>query len=336
MMIAARLHGVADLRLVQEPVPVAGPGMSLVRVTAVGVCGSDLHWYTEGAIGDANLDSPLVLGHEFAGVIEGGPRHGERVAIDPAIPCGRCEICREGHFNLCPQVRFAGHGGLDGALREFVAWPDELLHRLPDTLSDADGAMLEPLGVALHSVDLGHIAIGTCVAVIGAGPIGLLIAALARAAGAARVIVVEPLAHRLPAATAAGADIAVTPDEATTAFWHEHAGLGAGVTFEVAGNDHAVDIALNAARPGSRVVLVGIPDSDRTAFTASVARRKGLTIALARRMNETYPRAIGLVEQKRIDVSTLVTHQYPLARVAEAFETAQARLGGKVIVEPGS
>jgi L-iditol 2-dehydrogenase len=333
-MTAARLYGVADVRLVREPVPVAAPGQSVVRITAIGLCGSDLHWYTEAAIGDAHLESPLVLGHEFAGVIEGGPRHGERVAVDPAIPCGTCEICREGHFNLCPLVRFAGHGGLDGGLREFVAWPDEHLHRLPDTLSDADGAMLEPLGVALHSVDLAHIGVGACVAVIGAGPIGLLIAQLARVAGAARVIVVEPLAHRLRAAIVAGADAAVTPDEATAAFWHEQTGLGADVTFEVAGNDHAVDTALTAARPGSRVMLVGIPDSDSTAFTASLARRKGLTLALVRRMNEVYPRAIQLVEQKRIDVATVVTHRYPLSRIAEAFTTAQARLGGKVIIEP--
>src|SRR5688500_12861488 len=140
-MRVARLHGVQDIRVSEEPTPTAGPGESLVRVTAVGLCGSDLHWYTEAGIGDARLSNPLVVGHEMAGVSEGGPRHGERVAIDPAIPCGRCDLCLRGHPNLCPTVRFAGHGVLDGGLREFMAWPTERLHTLPDTLTDADGAM---------------------------------------------------------------------------------------------------------------------------------------------------------------------------------------------------
>ena len=108
------------------------PGHSLVRVTAVGLCGSDLHWFAEGGIGDAVVTSPLVLGHELAGVVERGPRAGTRVAIDPAQPCLTCESCRRGHPNLCPTVRFAGHGGQDGGLRDLMAWPDELLYPLPD------------------------------------------------------------------------------------------------------------------------------------------------------------------------------------------------------------
>ena len=156
-MRAARLHAVGDLRLTDEPIPVPGPGESLVRVTAVGICGSDLHWWGEGGIGDATLSRPLVLGHEAAGVIADGPRQGERVAIDPAIVDGTCRLCREGYRNLCLHIRFAGHGGQDGAMREYLAWPSELLHPLPDELSDAGGAILEPLGVAIHAADLGHL-----------------------------------------------------------------------------------------------------------------------------------------------------------------------------------
>ena len=148
----ARLHGAKDLRIGEEPVPEVAAGQSLVRVTAVGVCGSDLHWYEDGGIGDAKVgDRPLVLGHEFAGVIEGGPRHGRRVAVDPNIACEACELCRHGHPNLCPQVEFAGNATCDGALREFLVWPTSLLVPLPDTLSDMDGALLEPLGVAVHA-----------------------------------------------------------------------------------------------------------------------------------------------------------------------------------------
>ena len=128
-MRVARLHGVGDIRVSDEAVPEPGPGECLVRVTAVGICGSDLHWWDQGGIGDAQVAQPLVLGHEGAGVIESGPRRGQRVAIDPAIPCGVCRPCRDGYRNLCVRVRFAGHGGTDGAMREFMTWPDDLLAR---------------------------------------------------------------------------------------------------------------------------------------------------------------------------------------------------------------
>ncbi len=284
-MQVARLHGTADIRLAEEPVPEAGPGLTLVRVGAVGICGSDLHWWDEAGIGDARLERPLVLGHENAGVIAGGPRRGQRVAIDPAIPDGTCPQCRRGYRNLCPQVRFAGHGVTDGGLREFVAWPTELLHPLPDALSDADGALLEPLGVALHALDLGHLRLGDSAAVIGCGPIGLLLIQLLLAGGASRVIAADLLAHRRQAAAGFGAGLAAAAGGAP--------GWDAGpadTAFEVAGTDDAVDAAMAAARPGGRVVLAGIPGGDRTSFRASVARRKGLTIAMSRRMNETYPR----------------------------------------------
>lgn len=324
-MRAARLHGVKDIRISEEPVPTAGPGESLVRVTAVGLCGSDLHWYAEAGIGDARLAKPLVVGHEMAGVIEGGPRHGERVAIDPAIPCERCEMCLRGHPNLCPAVRFAGHGTLDGGLREYLTWPTERLHALPDKLTDADGAMLEPLGVALHSLDLAHLRLGMSVGVFGCGPIGLLLVQLVKLMGARAVYATDPLPHRQRAAEAYGASIV-----------DDVAGLDVDVAFEVAGTDPAVETAMVAAGPGARVVLVGIPDGDSTTFPASVARRKGLTIAMVRRMKDTYPRAIDLARRGLVDVSTVVSARYPLDAAAEAFESAVARRGLKVVVEPSA
>ncbi|GAA0438631.1 sorbitol dehydrogenase [Acrocarpospora corrugata] len=319
-MRASRLHGVADIRLNQEPSPEVGPGMSLVRVTAVGLCGSDLHWYAEGGIGDATITRPLVVGHEFAGVIEGGPAHGRRVAVDPAIPCEKCANCRSGYRNLCPYVRFAGHDQLDGGLQELISWPTELLHALPDGLSDSDGAMLEPLGVALHAFDLSHLHLGGTVAVVGCGPIGLLLIQLARLAGASTITAVEPLPHRAEAARRFGAVLTETTE--------------ADVVFEVAGNDTAVDTALELARPGGRVVLVGIPDGDHTSFRASLARRKGLTLALVRRMNDVYPRAIRLVEEGRVNVSSLVSARYPLAEAPKAFAAAIRRQGLKIVIEP--
>jgi L-iditol 2-dehydrogenase len=334
-MLVARLHGVGELRLSREPVPVAGPGSSLVKVSAVGICGSDLHWWGEAAIGDAVLEHPLVLGHEGAGVIEDGPRRGERVAIDPAIPCGTCRSCLDGYRNLCTAIVFAGHGGQDGLMREFMTWPSARLHRLPDRLSDAEGAVLEPLGVAIHALDLGHLRIGGTAAVVGCGPIGLLLVQLLRSAGAVPVLAVDPLAHRRDAASRYGAGATVDPAvPEVPAALRELAPGGVDTAFEVAGTDEAVQLAMAVARPGGRVVLAGIPGDDQTRFRASVARRKGLTIAMVRRMNEVYPRAISLAVRGQVDLASLVTHRFPLAAAAEAFGLATQRRGLKVIIEP--
>ena len=337
-MRAARLHGPGDVRVADEPAPVPGADEVLVRVTAVGLCGSDLHWFSEGNIGDATLSSPLVLGHEFAGVIQGGPRDGTRVAVDPARPCGACEECLEGNRNLCPSVVFAGHGTNDGGLRELVAWPTSLLHPVPDSLSDADAAMLEPLGVAMHAMDLAGLRLGATVAVVGCGPIGLCVVQLARAAGATRVIAVEPLEHRRQAAAALGADVVLDPaaDDVLDLLARATNGRGVDVALEVAGNDDAVRLAVIAARPGGTVVLAGIPATEATSFPAAVARRKGLTIKMSRRMKEMYPRATAVVVRGLVDVRSLVSHTLPLDRSLEAFRAADERVGLKVIVTPSA
>ena len=329
-MKVARIHAAGDVRVQDEPDPEFVRGDVLVRITAVGLCGSDLHWYAEGGIGDAVVERPLVLGHEQAGVIAGGPRGGERVAIDPAIPCLRCEFCFEGNHNLCSALRFSGHGDTDGALRELMSWPGAQLYPLPDTISDAGGAMLEPLGVALHALDLSHLKLASTVAVVGCGPIGLFIVQIARAGGATSVVAVEPLAHRREAALRMGAHEAISPEEAMA---RGTAGM-ADLTFEVAGNDDGLAECMHLARPGSKVLIVGIPEGDATAFPASIARRKGLSFVVVRRMKEMYPRAIKLVERGLADVETMVTATYGLADVADAFTTAIARAGLKVLVTP--
>ena len=137
-MKTLRLHGLHDLRYHDELIPVPTRGQKLLNISSVGICGSDLHWFAEQGIGDSHLTHPLVLGHEFSATTE----NGERVAVEPAIPCGHCEFCLHGHPNLCPEVIFAGHGGQDGALQEFLAWDERCLFHLPDALSDDDGAML--------------------------------------------------------------------------------------------------------------------------------------------------------------------------------------------------
>jgi L-iditol 2-dehydrogenase len=331
----ARLYAVGDLRVSETDPPTPGPGESLVRVSAVGVCGSDLHWFSDGGIGDSSLSRPLVLGHEFGGVVESGALAGRRVAADPAIPCGDCERCREGNHNLCPAVRFAGHGACDGALREYLAWPTRLLHPVPHGLTDPAVALLEPLGVALHAFDLGHLRLGSSVAIVGCGPIGLMLAQVASAGGAGPVVAVEPLPHRRAVAAGYGLGPAVGP-EADVAAALADAGVpgGVDVAFEVAGVDDAVARAMALVRPGGRVVLAGIPSSDTTTFPASLARRKGLTLVLVRRMRDGYPRAIRLVEGGLVDVDSLVSHRFGLDDAPAAFATAAARSGIKTVIAP--
>lgn len=330
-MKSVRLHGTGDLQVHEEEIPVVGAGDKLVRITSVGVCGSDLHWFSEGGIGDAKLDRPLVLGHEFAGVTGDG----QRVAIDPAVPCGHCEYCEHGHPNLCENLIFAGHGMTDGAMREWLTWNERSLFPIPDSLSDDDGAMLEPLGVAIHTVDLGKVKPGMSVGVFGCGPIGLLIIQLARLSGAANIIATDMLPHRLEAAKRYGASQAyfAEDDSRLSQIRAATEGRGVHVAFDAAGVQEAIDDAFAAVRPGGKVILAGIPEDDRTSFSASVARRKGLTIKLVRRMKHTYPRAIELVSKGLVDVRSLVTHRFPLEQSAEAFQVAQRREGLKIIIE---
>ena len=347
MQLVARLHAASDIRVHEEAPPIVGPGEVLLRMTAVGLCGSDLHWYTDGAIGETRLDRPLVLGHEMGAVIEDGPRRGTRVAVDPADPCGDCAICRGGHEELCPTMRFAGHGTTDGGLRGYMSWPERHLRPVPDSIGDAEASLLEPLGVALHAIDLGGIASGMRAAVIGCGPIGLLVIGGLRAAGIDDIFATDLLPHRVEAARLAGARHAVQARSgADDAGGREGdiAGYDASepplaeaeVVFDCDGGESAVEAAVRIAAPAGRVVLVGIPADDRTSFTASTARRKGLTLVVSRRMTAPdLDRAIELAAECRIDLSSLITDRFAIEESQQAFAALATRRGLKVVVQPG-
>lgn len=315
-----------------------------MRVTDVGLCGSDLHYFCDGHIGESVPASPLVLGHEFAGVIEAlgpgvaGLSVGQTVAVDPAIPCGTCEVCIEGNPNVCPVVRFAGTPPIDGALRDVLTWPARQIVPLPAGMSATAGAVLETLGVCLHALNLAHVRLADRVAVLGGGPIGLLIARLARLSGAADVIVTDLNPNRLAAATAHGATHVVDAghDDPVAAIHQLTGGRGVDVAFDAAGALETPQQGVDVLRPGGRLVIVGICAEDRIPLGATTARRKGVTIMLSRRMKHVYPRAIALVERGMVDVDALVTHHYTLDQTTRAFEhIADPRTDAlKVIVHP--
>ncbi|MGQ9910559.1 MAG: zinc-dependent alcohol dehydrogenase [Candidatus Flexifilum sp.] len=331
-MLAARLHAARDLRVeTVPPPPPPGPEYVTIRVSAVGVCGSDLHTYLDGRIGDTTVAQPLILGHEFAGVVEAvgaeardgldQPLHvGQRVAVDPASPCWRCEFCEAGHPNLCRRLHFCGLFPDDGALCERMNVAARSCFPVPDAITDAGAALLEPLGVAIHAVDLGKIRIGRSAVVIGCGPIGLLIIRLLKLAGADPIFAFDQHPWRVAKALAWGADAAFTVEsDPVSRISQLTGGRGADVVFEAAWADHTIAQAAEMARLGGRVVLVGIPAEDTLSMKHSTARRKGLTIVMSRRMKHTYPRAIALALRHRVPLDDLISHRFPLARAAEAF-----------------
>jgi L-iditol 2-dehydrogenase len=328
-MLVARLHGPRDLRV--ERVPHPGPPRNdevLLRVTATGICGSDLHTYKEARIGDVALRSPLIPGHEFTGVItDTGPgvklKPGTRVAVDPARPCGRCARCREGNVNLCPKVRFCGLWPHHGSLCEYMLMPAKNCFPLPRSLNDTDGVMLEPLGIAIHATGLAKIRKGDTVVILGCGCIGLCILQTVRLAGAKRVFVSDPLPWRQKLAEKLGG----TPLRKLSG--------DADVVFECAWAGEAAQQSIELTRPGGRVVLVGVPDDNRFEISHAVARRKGLTLLFARRMKHTYPEAIRLVTSGRVDVRSIVSHRFPLQQAPRAFRLNAAYKDDvvKVIIE---
>ena len=343
-----RLHGPCDLRIEQGDDPVdPPPGHVRLRVTAVGICGSDMHTYHEARIGDTVVQSPLILGHEFGGTVDavgdqaidpnGQPIEvGARVAVDPAHPCESCRLCRLDHPNLCLDLKFLGHWPDDGALQQCLTIPAANCHRIPDSIDDAGAALLETLGVAIHATNLAHLTAGG-VAILGAGPIGLSIAQMVRANGGSPVFVTDRLPHRLALAERWGATpIHIDEGDPTAVIHDAMAGRGVDVVIEAAWAGDAVRQAADIVRPGGRLVLVGIPDDDTLNMPHGTARRKGLTIRMARRMKHTYPLAIDLMQRGVIDLSDLVSHRFPLEQTPEAFELNDAYRDDvvKVIIEP--
>lgn len=321
MSRAMFLHGPYDARVSPFNLREGQDGETLLDVAAVGLCGSDLHYYKDGGIGSALIREPFVPGHEFGGfltedVTEFGLSRGALVAVDPNRACGVCEQCRAGFPNLCPNVKFIGAPPFDGAMTQRIWVPKSQIVPLPDGMSPRQAVMLEPLGVAIHAVDLAKPRLLERVALLGCGPIGLLILQVLKVAGAGEVLAVDPQAHRREMALSLGAD-KVGEGVADIRAWTENEGCP--LVVEATNAPDGFRDAVLAARIGGRVVLVGIPDGDTYTLPAAEARRRGLKIKFSRRMGEVYPRAIELVTTGKVDVDTMVTHEVGLDEAPDAF-----------------
>jgi L-iditol 2-dehydrogenase len=338
-MRAAVLHDIRDIRVTDIPTPSPETGDVLLRVKAVGVCGSDVHSYLEGSTTGRTKVSPLVLGHELAGVVT--PESADRlrlpvgtlVAVDPAKPCGQCEWCERGHTNLCPHVRFLGYAPNNGAMAEYVTVPASAIHPVPTGFDPTTAVLLETLGVAIHALDLARIRLLETVAVLGCGPVGLLLLQLARLCGAHKVFAVDPVDYRAGLAGALGVDGAFPSYESVAGATD---GRGVDVVLEATDSPHGFEHAARACRIGGRIVVVGIPEGNQYTLTAAEARRKGLSVKFSRRMPEVYPRAIALAASGRVNLLPLASHRFSLEETGRAFEIQAARKDGviKAIIYP--
>lgn len=335
-MKAARLYGARDIRFSDEPLPDIQPDEVLLRIRAVGICASDVHYYNEGAIGDAVVKSPLVLGHEVGAEVAAvgaevkSLQPGDIVAVEPGRHCGHCELCLKGLINLCPNVRFFGTPPVDGALREYVAWPEEQCLRIPPGMSAEEAAMTEPMAVGIYAVELADLKGGDSVAILGAGAIGLSVMQAARVMGAGRIWIVDPLEDRCQLASKLGADKAIVGqgDEALAAIREDNGGRGPDVVFECAGSNDAVEQGVRLVNYDGRLIVAGIPFPDEVRFAASVARRKNLTVKFVRRSRNAVQRALDWCDSHQIDLASYVTHRFPLDKTGEALELARQRKDG--------
>ncbi|MBP0493885.1 zinc-dependent alcohol dehydrogenase [Pararoseomonas indoligenes] len=323
MSQALYIHAAHDARVAPFNLREGRPGETLLDVAAVGLCGSDLHYYKDGGIGSAQIRAPFVPGHEFGGwltedIAELSLGRGSLVAVDPNKACGHCAWCHEGHANLCPNVEFIGAPPFDGAMTSRIWVPRTQIVPLPQGFTPLDAVMLEPLGVAIHAVDLAKLRLLERVAVLGCGPIGLLILQVLKVAGAGEVLAVDPLEHRRAMAQRLGAE-RTGSSAADIQAWTE--GEGAPLVIEATNSPVGFRDAILSARIGGRVVLVGIPDGDTYTLPAADARRRGLKVKFSRRMGEVYPRAIALVAAGKVDVASLVTHRVGLEGAGEAFRS---------------
>jgi L-iditol 2-dehydrogenase len=341
-MRAAELISPLTFRLTDMPIDPPGPGEVQVRVECVGICGSDLHAYSEGQIGGMPNIYPMVLGHEPAGVIvktgEGvtGLAVGDRGALEPALYCYHCEFCLSGRHNVCANIRFLSNPNYPGFFREFVNLPVTNFLAIPANMSFDQAALAEPLGVALHSVHLASIAAGETVAVFGAGPIGLLTIAALRAAQAGRIWAIEPLAHRRELALALGAHAALAPAEAVAEILRATGQRGVDCAIDCAAHEDTTSQATQLTRNAGRIVLTGIPSTLMISVDASAMRRKELTLFNVRRSNHETEEALELLQAHGDWFAPLLTHTRPLDRIDEAFDiTSHYRDGvGKMIVKP--
>jgi len=299
----------------------------LVRIRCVGICGSDVHYFLEGKIGDQVVEDKIIVGHEASGeVVEVGKnvirlKKGDKVAIEPGISCGKCEFCIKGRPNICPYVKFLGTPPINGALREYIVMPESNLIKIPNGLGFEEGVLSEPLAIGIYAVKLSGLKIGDDVAILGAGPIGLSILFSARENGANKIFISDLIDERLEFAKEIGADFIVNAnrEDITEIVKKITNNRGVDISFEAAGKKETFRQVIHTSRIGGKSVLVGIPSEDMVEFEAHIMRRKELELINVRRSAFCTEIALNLLKKTKLPFKKIITHRYQFEKIEEAF-----------------
>jgi len=328
MMKVAVMNGIGEMGYTERPIPQAKEDEVLVKLEYVGICGSDMHYYEMGRIGDYIVDPPFVLGHEPGGtVVEVGKnvthlKPGDRVALEPGKTCGRCRFCREGKYNLCPDVVFFATPPVDGVFQEYVAHPEELCFKLPENVSTLEGALIEPLAVGFHAAKQGGAHAGQTAVVFGAGCIGLVSMMALKACGVSRVYVVDVMQKRLDKALELGADGVINgkEDDVLALAKELTDGEGFDLAIETAGTEITTNQAIQAVRKGSNIVLVGYGKTGMMNMMMSLALDKEVTFKTVFRYRHIYPMAIDAVAQGKVNLKGIATHIFDFDDIQTAMD----------------
>lgn len=328
MMKVAVMNGIGKMGLTEREIPVSGAGEVLVKIDCVGICGSDIHYYETGRIGNYIVEPPFVLGHEAAGEVVGigegvtGLKPGDRVALEPGKTCGHCRYCREGQYNLCPDVVFFATPPVDGVFQEYATHPADLCFKLPENVSNLEGALIEPLAVGFHAARQGGAQAGQKAVVFGAGCIGLVCMMALKAEGVMDVTVVDVMQKRLDKALELGATHVINSsnENAVERILELTGGAGPELVIETAGMEVTTRQAIEAARKGATIVLVGYSKSGELTLPISLFIDKELTFKSVFRYRHIYPLAIEAVAAGKIDLKHLATHFFDLDHIQEAMD----------------
>ncbi|MDA3879816.1 MAG: alcohol dehydrogenase catalytic domain-containing protein [Prolixibacteraceae bacterium] len=325
MMLRSVLTGIDKIEIIDVPKPfIVNDNDVLIRMTVVGICGSDIHYYSTGRIGSQVVQYPFTVGHEGAGVVEAvgaavtSVKPGDPIAVEPSVACGHCGQCLAGRPHTCENNLFLGcPGQIEGNLAEYIVMPETQCIKLQGGLQPDHGATSEPLAIGCYAVKQARIKPTNSIAIIGFGPIGMSVLQMAKANGVETILVSEKINERGSIARKNGAKWVVNPLEENVL---ETADIQFDVVFECCGQQDAMDTAVELLKPGGKLMVVGIPEFDRWSFCADVARRKELSFTHIRRQNDCTHQALDMIKEGEVDGSAMITHHFRFDQIAEAFD----------------
>ena len=329
-MKAAIMKGIGTIEIESRPIPLPREDEVLIRIKSVGVCGSDVHYFVEGRIGDYIVRPPFLLGHECSGeVVEIGSqvkslKPGDRVTMEPGIPCGKCENCRTGRYNLCPDVVFWATPPIDGTFCEYVVHPANFTYPIADQVSYEEAALVEPLSVGVYATRRAQVEPGQKALVLGSGPIGLVTLEALLARGVTEVIAVDVVEMRLQKAKDLGAAYIINAknENVIERVREITRNRGVHVVFETAGNIGTTQMTVDVTKRGGKVVLVGIPSRAEFDFGIIKTIDKELDILGVFRYANTYPGCVDLLNSGKVDLKSLITHRFSLEKTQDALQFA--------------